>query len=275
MRLEPAALRLVSSTLPLRHCAPYPLVSASLKGDGDRQCMPTHDWSVYKLLEVHMFSKIILDFSRWYIIANTRFWANQSIWKVWSCYVQPLRRNCIYKKVHYFTFDLDLRSWTNTKHCPVSSPSCDLCTCKVWSCFGQWLRRCITKKIHHLTLTPRSRSHKMLPSSRNFMWPLHQQNLMILHLMKKEKMNLQVNTLFDLDLGVKVTQKLPSTLDIMWPMHQQSLILLHPTVKKMHLQENTLFDLDLRVKVTRTVSQCPLHHVTYAPAKFDIATSHG
>ena len=49
-------------------------------------------------------------------------------------------------------------------------------------------------------------------------------------------------------------------------MHQQNLMLLHPMAKdKMHLQENTYFDLD----------QYPPHHVTYKPAKFDIATSHG
>ena len=59
-------------------------------------------------------------------------------------------------------------------------------------------------------------------------------------------------------------------------MHQQSLMLLHPMVKeKMHLQENTLFDLGLGLKVTQNVAQYPRHHVTYAPAKFDIATSHG
>ena len=53
-------------------------------------------------------------------------------------------------------------------------------------------------------------------------------------------------------------------------------MLLHPMVKeKMHLQETTLFDLDLGVKVTQNVAQYPRHHVTYAPAKFDIATSHG
>ena len=35
---------------------------------------------------------------------------------------------------------------------------------------------------------------------------MHQQSLMLLHPMVKEKMHLQENTLFDLDLGVKVTQ---------------------------------------------------------------------
>ena len=90
-----------------------------------------------------------LDFSRWKTIVNTRLWANQSISKVWSYYVQPFTRRCIYKKVCYIalltlTF---LRSRTNTKCCPVSSTSYYLCTCKVWSCYVQRLRRiCIYKK---------------------------------------------------------------------------------------------------------------------------------
>ena len=41
----------------------------------------------------------------------------------------------------------------------------------------------------------------------------------------------------------------------------------------MHLQENILFD--LVVKVTWNIYQFPLHHVTYAPAKFEVATSNG
>ena len=53
-------------------------------------------------------------------------------------------------------------------------------------------------------------------------------------------------------------------------------MLLHLTVKeKMHLQENTLFDIDLGVKVTGNVTQYPLHHVNYAPANFEVATSKG
>ena len=49
-------------------------------------------------------------------------------------------------------------------------------------------------------------------------------------------------------------------------------------VKEMHYQENTLFDLDPKgkgVKVTLNVAQYPQHHVTYALAMFDVATSHG
>ena len=50
-------------------------------------------------------------------------------------------------------------------HEALPSASCDICTCKVWSCYSQWLRRCIYKKIYSLTLTPKSMSHKMLPSA--------------------------------------------------------------------------------------------------------------
>ena len=49
-------------------------------------------------------------------------------------------------------------------------------------------------------------------------------------------------------------------------------------VKEMHYQENTLFELDPKVKgvnVTQNVAQYPRLHVAYAPAKFDVPTSHG
>ena len=54
-------------------------------------------------------------------------------------------------------FDLEIG---DTKHCPVPSTSCDLCTCKVWSCYVKWFcRRCIYKKIHYLTLTLWGQGH--------------------------------------------------------------------------------------------------------------------
>ena len=60
----------------------------------------------------------------------------------------------------------------------------------------------------------------------------------------------------------------------MWPMHLWSLILLCPVVKEeMHLQENTLYDLDLVVLLIQNVVHYPSNHVTYAPAKFEVATS--
>ena len=43
----------------------------------------------------------------------------------------------------------------------------------------------------------------------------------------------------------------------------------------MHLQEITLYDLDLWVKVTQNAARFPPHHVTYAPAKFEVAMYNG
>ena len=60
-------------------------------------------------------------------------------------------------------------------------------------------------------------------------------------------------------------------------MYMQRLKLLRPMVKEMHYEENTLFDLDPMVKgakVTQNVAQYPRLHVTYAPAKVDVATSY-
>ena len=129
-------------------------------------------------------------------------------------------------------FDLTLTLGSKS-HKALPSTSCDLYNCKVLNRLSQWLMRCITKN----------------------------------------------NTLFDLDpqgQGSRSHKMLTSTLNLMWPMHQQSLMLLHPMVKeKMHLQESTLVDLDLGAKVTQNIAQYIWHHVTYAPAKFDIATSHG
>ena len=44
-------------------------------------------------------------------------------------------------------------------------------------------------------------------------------------------------------------------------------------VKEMNLHENTAFDRDLGVRVTQDVAWYTLHHVTYAHAKFEDATS--
>ena len=56
-----------------------------------------------------------------------------------------------------------------------------LCTSKV-CCYIPWsISRCTYRKIHNLTLTLVSRSHEMLPSTLDIMWPMHQQSLMMLH----------------------------------------------------------------------------------------------
>ena len=58
-------------------------------------------------------------------------------------------------------------------------------------------------------------------------------------------------------------------------MYLQSLKLLRPMVEDIHYQENTLFDLEPKVKVTQNVAQYHRLHVTFARAKFDVATFHG
>ena len=40
-------------------------------------------------------------------------------------------------------------------HEALPSTSCDLCTCKVGSCYGKWLRKCITKKNTLFDLDPK------------------------------------------------------------------------------------------------------------------------
>ena len=50
--------------------------------------------------------------------------------------------------------------------------------------------------------------------------------------------------------------------------------LICPMVKeKEYLQKNTQYDLDLLVKVRQNVVKCPPNHMTFAPAKFEIAMS--
>ena len=39
--------------------------------------------------------------------------------------------------------------------------------------------------------------------------------------------------------------------------------------------KNTLFDLDIGVRATQNAAQSPIHHVIYAPAKFEVAVSNG
>ena len=82
-------------------------------------------------------------------------------------------------------------------------------------------------------------------------------------------MHLQENTLFDLDLLVKVTQNVAQC-----PLHH---VIYAPTEFKVTMSKalgvEALFDLDLLVKVTQNVAQCPLHHVIYAPTEFKVTMS--
>ena len=116
----------------------------------------------------------------------------------------------------------------------------------------------------------------MLPSTLYIMWPIQLQSLKLLRQTVKEEIQLQENTIFDLDLGVKVTRNVAQ-----YPLHH---VTYSPTKFEV-ATSNSLerfnykkiqyltFDLDLGVKVTRNVAQFPLHHVTYSPTKFEVATS--
>ena len=99
---------------------------------------------------------------------------------------------------------------------------------------------------------------------------------MLLHPMVKEKMHLQENTLFGLDLWVKVTRNVAQC-----PLH-------HVPYAHTEFEVTTskdlgggrtstiqylTFDLDLSVKVTQNFAQYPLHHLTYAATKFEVASS--
>ena len=108
------------------------------------------------------------------------------------------------------------------------------------------------------------------------MWPMHQQSLILLHPRVKEKMHLQENTSFDLDLGGQGHMKccpVPSTsCDLctyrVWSYYVKRFR--RSIYKKI---QYLTFDLDLGVKVTRNVAQYPLHHVTYSATKFEVAKS--
>ena len=84
---------------------------------------------------------------------------------------------------------------------------------------------------------------------------------------------LQENTLFDID--PVVTQNIASTsCDLcnckIWSGYIQRFRRICIYKKIYYLT----FYLDLRVEVTRNLVHYPIHHMTYAPAKFKVATAH-
>ena len=68
--------------------------------------------------------------------------------------------------------------------------------------------------IRPLTLTLGSRSHEVLPSTLNIMWPLHMQSLKLLCQRVKEEMHLQENAIYDLQPWVKVPGNI-----VQYPLH--------------------------------------------------------
>ena len=125
-------------------------------------------------------------------------------------------------------FDLTLA------HEALPSTSCALCTCKVWSCYHQWLRRCIYKKIHYLILTPRSRGsgHTKCCSIPLTSCDLCTNKVWCCNIpwLRRRCIYKKIHYL-TLTLGSRSHEMLPSTLYIMWPMRLQSLKLLRQTAR--------------------------------------------
>ena len=95
-------------------------------------------------------------------------------YRVWSYYVKSFRRRSIYKKIQYF----DLWPWpwgqghTNVAQYPlhhVTYPATKFEVARSNRLGGDTFTRKYI--IWSLTLTLGSRSHKMLPSNLNIMWP--------------------------------------------------------------------------------------------------------
>ena len=148
---------------------------------------------------------------------------------MWPMHLRTLKLLCpmVQEKMHFQVNTLFDRDPGHMKCCLVPSTSCYLCTGKIWSCYFQkFMRRCVYKKIHYLTLTLGSRSHEVLPSTLDIMWPMHRQNLKFLLPKVYEEMHLQENTIFH----TKWHPVPSSSCDLC--------ILLHPTVwEKIQFQE--------------------------------------
>ena len=81
---------------------------------------------------------------------------------IWSMQLQSLNllRPTVYEEMHLQEIALFDR---DTKRCPVSPTSYDLCSYKVWICYvRRFMRRCIYKKLHYLTVT-RNVAQYLLP----------------------------------------------------------------------------------------------------------------
>ena len=96
-------------------------------------------------------------------------------YRVWSYYIKSFRRRRIYKKIQYLIFDLDLgvKVTQDVAQYPlhhVTYPATKFEVARSNRLGGATFTR--NYIIWLLTLTLRSRSHKMLPSTLNIMWPI-------------------------------------------------------------------------------------------------------
>ena len=149
--------------------------------------------------EMHLQESTLFHLWPWCSVKDKHETLSGILYIIWPMHLQSLKLLCPTVKgdMHLQKiFDLVSRS-----HEALPSTPCDLCTCKVWSCYGQLFTEMHLHEIHYLTLVTRS-----MPRILDFTWPFALQSLMLLHPMVKEKMHLQENTLFYLDFVVKVTQ---------------------------------------------------------------------
>ena len=105
-------------------------------------------------------------------------------YRVWSYYIKSFRRRRIYKKIQCVIFDLDIgvKVTQDVAQYPlhhVTYPATKFEVARSNRLGGDTFTRKYI--IWSLTLTLGSRSHKMLPSTLNIMWPIQLQSLKLLH----------------------------------------------------------------------------------------------
>ena len=114
--------------------------------------------------------------------------------KIWSCYFQKFMRRCFYKKIHYWTFDLELgvKVTQNITQYPQHHVTYAQAKFEVATFKSLW-EDAFTRKyiIWPLTLTLGLRSHIMSPSTLYIMWSMHLQSLKLLRPTVKEEIQLQ------------------------------------------------------------------------------------
>ena len=132
-----------------------------------------------------------------------------------------------------------------------------------------------------MTLTLESRSHKMLPSTIHIMWPMHLVNFEVAMSNGSGQDSFTRKYIiwpwgiwpWPQGQGHMKCCLVPSTsCDLctgkIWSCYFQNIM--RCVFMKIHY---LTFDVDLGVKVTWNVTQYPWHHVTYAQAKFEVASS--
>ena len=98
---------------------------------GDELSIECSSWKLPDKGKLDWFKRI-LDYSWWYSYTITNTWYIHTkhclvpftshdicTCKVWSCYAKQFRNRCIYKKIHYLTFDLGINVTCNVAQYPI------------------------------------------------------------------------------------------------------------------------------------------------------------